>query len=107
MNGKSDITNEELNRAVSIINSIMGYYRQRIVGQEELGRSLLIALMANGHILLESVPGLAKTTAAKIITNAVSGDFSRIQCTPDLLPSDIIGGQIFNYSTSSFETKLI
>lgn len=84
----------------------MNYYRQRIVGQEELGRSLLMALMANGHILLESVPGLAKTTAAKIITNAVSGDFSRIQCTPDLLPSDIIGGQIFNYSTSSFETKL-
>ena len=106
MNGKSDITNEELNRAVNIVNSIMGYYRQRIVGQEELGRSLLIALMANGHILLESVPGLAKTTAAKIVTNAVSGDFSRIQCTPDLLPSDIIGGQIFNYSTSSFETKL-
>ena len=106
MNGKSDITQSELSKASNIIGGILNYYRQRIVGQEELGRSLLLALMANGHILLESVPGLAKTTAAKIITNAVSGDFSRIQCTPDLLPSDIIGGQIFNYSTSSFETKL-
>ena len=106
MNNNSEITQEELSRAVNIINQIMTYYKARIVGQEELGRSLLIALMANGHILLESVPGLAKTTAAKIITNAVSGSFSRIQCTPDLLPSDIIGGQIFNYSTSSFETKL-
>ena len=108
MNGRnnSEITQAELSKAINIINQIMTYYKARIVGQEQLGRSLLIALMANGHILLESVPGLAKTTAAKIITNAVAGNFSRIQCTPDLLPSDIIGGQIFNYSTSSFETKL-
>ncbi len=106
MNGRSDIKQNELDKAVNIITKIMDYYKQRIVGQEELGESLLLALMANGHILLESVPGLAKTTAAKVITNAVSGDFSRIQCTPDLLPSDIIGGQIFNYSTASFETKL-
>lgn len=106
MDGRSDIKQNELDKAVSIVSKIMDYYRKRIVGQEELGESLLLALMANGHILLESVPGLAKTTAAKVITNAVSGDFSRIQCTPDLLPSDIIGGQIFNYSTSSFETKL-
>ena len=59
-----------------------------------------------GHILLESVPGLAKTTSAKVITEAVSGRFSRIQCTPDLLPSDIIGTQIFNQSNNTFETKL-
>ena len=104
--GRNDIKPEEINKAVGIINGIMDYYKKRIVGQELLGQSLLVSLMANGHILLESVPGLAKTTAAKIITNAVSGDFSRIQCTPDLMPSDIIGGQIYNYSTSSFETKL-
>ncbi len=106
MNNQSEIKQNELDKAVNIINRIMDYYRQRIVGQEELCQSLLLSLMVNGHILLESVPGLAKTTAAKVITTAVSGDFSRIQCTPDLLPSDIIGGQIFNYSTSSFETKL-
>ena len=101
-----NISRDELDKGMYIIRSIMDYYSQKIVGQQSLVRSILIALMANGHILLESVPGLAKTTAAKIITNAVAGRFSRIQCTPDLLPSDIIGGQIFNYSTSSFETKL-
>ena len=62
--------------------------------------------MANGHILLESVPGLAKTTAAKVLTEAVNGKFARVQCTPDLLPSDIIGTQIFNYNNNSFETKI-
>ena len=77
-----------------------------MVGQYRLGTSLLIAIMCNGHILLESVPGLAKTTAAKTLTEAMNGSFSRIQCTPDLLPSDIIGTQIFNYQTNNFETKL-
>ena len=106
MNNGNNISRQELDKGMFIIRSIMDYYSSKIVGQQSLVRSILIALMANGHILLESVPGLAKTTAAKIITNAVAGRFSRIQCTPDLLPSDIIGGQIFNYSTSSFETKL-
>ena len=100
------ISQEELKKANEILNVLNDYYKKRIVGQEDLGISLIISLMANGHILLESVPGLAKTTAAKIITNAVNGDFSRIQCTPDLLPSDIIGGQIFNYAKSDFETNL-
>lgn len=89
-----------------IIQNINNYYYSKMVGQFQLGTSLLVTLMCNGHILVESVPGLAKTTAAKIMTEAVNGDFSRIQCTPDLLPSDIIGSQIFNYSTNSFETKL-
>ena len=106
MNNGNNISKQELDKGMYIIRNIIDYYSQKIVGQENLVKSILIALMANGHILLESVPGLAKTTAAKIITNAVAGRFSRIQCTPDLLPSDIIGGQIFNYSTSSFETKL-
>lgn len=103
---ESQISQEELKRAGEMLLKLREYYGQRIVGQEDLGLSLIISLIANGHILLESVPGLAKTTAAKIITNAVSGEFSRIQCTPDLLPSDIIGGQIFNYAKSDFETKL-
>jgi len=101
-----NITQEELTRSTDIIRKINEYYSKRIVGQLNLEKSLLIALMANGHILLESVPGLAKTTAAKVLTEAVNGKFSRIQCTPDLLPSDIIGTQIFNYSTSKFETKI-
>ena len=100
------ITSEEMEKSRRIIQNINNYYYSKMVGQFQLGTSLLITLMCNGHILVESVPGLAKTTAAKIMTEAVTGSFSRIQCTPDLLPSDIIGCQIFNYSTNSFETKL-
>ena len=103
---KSGIEETELQKSKNIIKQLKEYYQEKIVGQEKLQNSLLISLMANGHILLESVPGLAKTTAAKVLTEAVSGKFSRIQCTPDLLPSDIIGTQIFNYSNNSFETKI-
>jgi len=100
------ITSEELAKSTEIIMKIWNYYNSKIVGQNNLGMSLLISLIANGHVLIESVPGLAKTTAAKILTDAVAGKFSRIQCTPDLLPSDIIGTQTFNYTDNTFETKL-
>ncbi len=102
----SNISQEELNKSVEIIGKLRNYYSEKIVGQQNLGVSLLTCLMANGHILLESVPGLAKTTAAKVMTDALAGTFSRIQCTPDLLPSDIIGTQIFNYTNNTFETKI-
>ena len=105
-NNQSNISDEELKKSEEILKRIESYYIKRIGGQNNLGRSLLIALMANGHILLESVPGLAKTTSAKVLTEAVSGKFSRIQCTPDLLPSDIIGTQIFNYADNVFQTKV-
>lgn len=105
-NENNNITADELNACSEIIIKINDYYSERIVGQRNLQKSLLTSLIANGHILLESVPGLAKTTAAKVLTEAVSGRFSRIQCTPDLLPSDIIGTQIFNYSNNNFETKI-
>lgn len=100
------ITEEELRKSNEIITKIKNYYDERIVGQKNLQTSLLVCLLAKGHILLESVPGLAKTTAAKVLTDAVDGKFSRIQCTPDLLPSDIIGTQIFNYTKNTFETKI-
>jgi len=103
---KGNISPEEQEKGKECILKIWKYYNARIVGQKSLGISLMISLIANGHILLESVPGLAKTTAAKVLTDAVGARFSRIQCTPDLLPSDIIGTEIFNYSTSEFETKL-
>ena len=103
---QNNITEEEMRRSKEILSNIVNYYSQKIVGQVNLERSLLIALMANGHILLESIPGLAKTTAAKVLTEAVNGKFSRIQCTPDLLPSDIVGTQIFNYAKNEFETKI-
>lgn len=106
MNEKIELTQEEIEKARDIIQNIQTYYYSKMVGQKRLGWALLVSIMCNGHILLESVPGLAKTTAAKILTEAVDGSFARVQCTPDLLPSDIIGTQIFNYSTSAFETKL-
>lgn len=103
---KSKITNDELEKCRSVVTGLSNYCNGKIVGQQHLKISLLVALMANGHILLESVPGLAKTTAAKAITDAMSAKFSKIQCTPDLLPSDIVGTQIFNYQKNQFETKI-
>lgn len=106
MKNYQEISQEELVRSKGILDRINDYYFSKMVGQKDLSVSLLVSMMCNGHILLESVPGLAKTTAAKTVTEAVNGTFSRVQCTPDLLPSDIVGTQIFNYSTNTFETKL-
>ena len=106
METEEKISQEELAKSKEMINVLWKYYCSRIVGQKNLGISLLVSLIANGHILLESVPGLAKTTAAKVITDSVAGKFSRIQCTPDLLPSDIVGTQIYNQVNHSFETEL-
>ena len=101
-----EISNEELQKAVGIINRLFSYYNSKVVGQPGLGYSLLVAMMTNGHVLLESVPGLAKTPAARVMTEAVNGSFSRIQCTPDLIPSDIIGTQMYNMATNTFEDKI-
>ena len=106
MDLNNKITEEEINKAKKIINDILIYYNSKVVGQQQLGVSILAAMITNGHILLESVPGLAKTTAAKDMTEAVQGIFSRIQCTPDLIPSDIIGTQTYNAQTNTFENKL-
>lgn len=76
-----------------------------IVGQQEIIDFILIATLCNGHILLEGVPGLAKTTMIKAITKALGLKFNRIQFTPDLLPSDLIGTLIYNQKTQEFETK--
>ena len=103
---QSTVTEEEIARAKQIADNVLNYYNSKVVGQPFLGAAILVAMMNNGHILLESVPGLAKTTAAKVMTDAVNGTFSRIQCTPDLIPSDIVGTQIFNMSTNTFETKI-
>ncbi|MDR1799731.1 MAG: MoxR family ATPase, partial [Bifidobacteriaceae bacterium] len=80
-------------------------YASRVVGQDGLRWSLLIGLMAGGHVLIESVPGLAKTTAARTLASAVSGTFHRIQCTPDLLPSDIVGTQVYDAANATFRTE--
>lgn len=78
---------------------------QRIVGQKHLIDSLLIALMCNGHILLEGVPGLAKTLAIKTLSELIEAKYNRIQFTPDLLPADVIGTMIYSVKKEQFEVK--
>ena len=76
-----------------------------IVGQSKMIDQLLVAILANGHVLLEGVPGVAKTITAKLLSKTLSLDFNRIQFTPDLMPSDIIGTSVYDLSKSSFEFK--
>lgn len=77
-----------------------------VVGQEKLVHSMLLALIADGHILLEGLPGLAKTLTVKTLAQAIAGKFSRIQFTPDLLPADVIGTNIYNPNDQSFSVKI-
>ena len=87
------------------IQKIKDEIKKVIVGQEEMLDHLLVALLSNGHVLLEGVPGVAKTITAKILAKTVDVDFSRIQFTPDLMPSDILGTSVFNMKTTDFEFK--
>jgi MoxR-like ATPase len=89
-----------------IVGAVADAFSAKVVGQENLRETLLIGLLTGGHILIESVPGLAKTTAARVIAESIHGGFQRIQCTPDLLPSDIIGTQVYESATNSFVTQL-
>lgn len=106
MNQGNPLSDMALSEAKAIISKLSTAYSKKVVGQEELKLAMEVALIAGGHVLLESVPGLAKTLAAKTIAEAANGSFSRIQCTPDLLPSDIIGTQIYNYNSGDFDTKI-
>jgi MoxR-like ATPase len=99
-------SSDELARAAQIIEAISTAFGSKVVGQHDLLRGLLVSLTARGHVLLESVPGLAKTLSSSVLASSVNAAFSRIQCTPDLLPSDIIGTQVFDPSTATFETRL-
>ncbi|WP_198928412.1 MoxR family ATPase [Tersicoccus sp. Bi-70] len=88
------------------LTAVATAYDAKVVGQQRLRETLLVALLTGGHVLLESVPGLAKTTAATTLAASVNGSFRRIQCTPDLLPSDIVGTQIYDAAQSAFVTQL-
>jgi len=96
-----DAIKKENNNAA--VNKIFNNFKQNIIGQEELSKNLLIALISGGHILLEGMPGLAKTLSAEILAKSVNTSFKRIQFTPDLLPSDLIGTEIYNQEEGSFE----
>lgn len=99
----------ELNDLIASKSSFVGLITKgmdkRIVGQKHLVDSLLIALLCNGHILLEGVPGLAKTLAIKTLSNLIDAKYSRIQFTPDLLPADVIGTMIYSVKNEKFEVK--
>ena len=94
--------NEQVEREALFLRDVLVEVNEVIVGQETLVERVLIALLADGHILLEGVPGLAKTLAVKTVAQAIQADFSRLQFTPDLLPADLIGTQIYNPRTSEF-----
>lgn len=87
------------------VNDIKTEVNKIIVGQEEMVELLIASILANGHVLIEGVPGVAKTLTAKLLAKTLSVDFSRIQFTPDLMPSDIIGTSIYSLKTSEFEFK--
>ena len=107
MEGAPDIValNEEIKNESAIIDLIQSELRKVIVGQNGMVEGLLIGLLANGHILLEGVSGLAKTLAINSLSKTLGGSFSRVQFTPDLLPSDVIGTQIYNMKEHAFDTK--
>jgi MoxR-like ATPase len=96
---------ERSRQASTLIHSLQTEVAKVIVGQEDVVTFVIVALLCNGHILLEGVPGVAKTTMIKAITNALGLCFKRIQFTPDLLPADLIGTLIYNQKTNEFETK--
>jgi MoxR-like ATPase len=96
---------ERVERESSFVDALTLGMNQVIVGQKHLVESLLIGLLSDGHILLEGVPGLAKTLAIKTLSDLIKADFSRIQFTPDLLPADVIGTMIYNPKTGDFTTK--
>ena len=97
--------NERINRESAFIDVLTMEVGKKIVGQHHMVESLLIGLLSNGHVLLEGVPGLAKTLTITTLANAIDAKFSRIQFTPDLLPADLVGTMIYSQKSESFQVK--
>ena len=97
--------NEMINRESAFVETLTNEVGKTIVGQKHMVDRLLIGLLSNGHILLEGVPGLAKTLAIKTLAGAISARFQRIQFTPDLLPADLVGTMIYNQKDGKFITR--
>ena len=99
------LLNEKINHSASFIDKIHAEVGKAIVGQNHMIERLLIGLLSNGHILLEGVPGLAKTLSIKSLSSAINAQFSRIQFTPDLLPADVVGTMIYNQQKNEFMVR--
>lgn len=107
MNETVDIKelNERIQKESSFVDMVTMEMNKVIIGQKHLVESLLVGLLSNGHILLEGVPGLAKTLAIKSLANTISAKFARIQFTPDLLPADLLGTMIYSQKKEEFSIK--
>lgn len=103
LNTSSPVTNRSLD--ASLLNGVRTHLASRVIGQHELVDSMLICLLSKGHVLVEGMPGLAKTTAVKALAEAIEGDYHRVQFTPDLLPSDLIGTDIYRHEKGEFEFR--
>ena len=97
--------NAEIQAASTWVPELQTALGEVIVGQERLVESLIIGLLTGGHLLLEGVPGLAKSLAVSCLAQGVQGSFNRLQFTPDLLPSDLVGTEIYNAKESSFTVR--
>ena len=97
--------NDRIQRESSFVDLLSMEMNKVIVGQKHLVENLMIGLLSGGHILLEGVPGLAKTLAINTLAQAVGGKFSRIQFTPDLLPADVIGTMIYSQKNENFSIR--
>ncbi len=96
------VKDQNLHRTLTPLLHVLQYLNQRVLGQEALMQRLMVALLADGHLLVEGAPGLAKTTAIKALADCIEGDFHRIQFTPDLLPADLTGTDIYRPQTGEF-----
>ncbi len=100
-----ETNSSDVRRAGEALQSLVGEVGKIVVGQRALAERILIGLLANGHLLIEGVPGLAKTLMVKSMAEGIHAQFERIQFTPDLLPGDLIGTQIYNQRTGDFSIK--
>ncbi len=105
MNAGITAINEEVEHASAFVQPLLGEMAKVVVGQKMLVERLIIGLLANGHVLLEGVPGLAKTLAIKSLANCMDAQFARLQFTPDILPADVVGTQIYNPQSGGFTTR--
>ena len=97
--------NEKISKESAFVDDLRKSISQVIIGQKELIDKIIISLLANGHILLEGVPGLAKTLMVKTLAQLIDTKFQRLQFTPDMLPADLLGTLIYNQKTGEFETR--
>ncbi|MFM2393619.1 MAG: hypothetical protein RLZZ546_1601 [Bacteroidota bacterium] len=100
-----DVTKSYFVDEIKLIENVVQQASKKLIGQKELIDLMMICILSDGHILLEGVPGIAKTLTAKTVAKTIGANFSRIQFTPDLMPADIIGTSIFNMSNSTFSFK--